>query len=81
MYCPLFRTDFIAKIGRMSNLPVQTLIAILAYIYGRLDRERDMPENLCNKVAPSEGQPEHPYRAEANFSVTDSAVNFPCTWA
>ena len=52
----MFRTaDFIAKIGRIPNLPVQTSIPILAYIYGRLDRESDVLEYLCNKVAPSEG--------------------------
>ena len=46
MYRPLFRTDFIAIISRMPNLPVKSAIPILAYIYGRLDKEKDIPEYL-----------------------------------
>ena len=55
VYRPLFRTDFITMIGRMPNLPAKPSMPILAYIYGRLERDTDMPEDLRNKVAPSEG--------------------------
>ena len=55
LFHALFRTDFITMIGRIPNLPAKHSIPIRAFIYGRLDRDTDMPEDLRNKVAPSEG--------------------------
>ena len=36
----MFRIDFIAMIGRIPNLPGQSSMPILAYIYGRLAEKR-----------------------------------------
>ena len=46
---PIFTT-----IMHETNSPAK-LILILACIYGQFDRDTEMPENLRNKLAQSEG--------------------------
>ena len=50
----LFGTEFIPMIGGHTVSPAKPIL-VLAYLYGQFDREKDIPEHLRNKLAPSEG--------------------------